>query len=215
MKPKYICVVWDWNGTIIDDVRISLKAVNDILRKRHKPQITLEQYRSYIDVPITKFYDNIFDLKTEISFDTLQKEFNNAYHHYLSEASLNDGIIPLMQKIRDCGMKQIIVSSSHQSIVERNSEKFGVRKYMDYLSGSDNHFVGSKLERAVNTIHKITYDHSKVIAIGDTLHDCELAVEIGADCILISTGHQSKMDLLSTGKPVIDNIKELEKYLFI
>lgn len=53
-----------------------------------------------------------------------------------------------------------------------------------------------------------------MVVIGDTLHDCQLANEIGADCILLSTGHQSKDDLLTTGKPVINSLKELTKYLF-
>ncbi len=216
MQSKYVCIVWDWNGTIINDVEVSLQAVNDILQKRNKPPITLEQYRSYIDVPITKFYDNIFDLKTEISFEVIQREFNDAYHRHLPERPLNDHIPQLMQKMHDCGVRQVIVSSSHQVIVEKNAERFGVKQYLDAVSGSDDHFVGSKVERAVAVIRKITTDDfSKVVVIGDTLHDCELAEELGADCILISTGHQSKEDLLSTGKPVVDNGKELEKYLFV
>ena len=215
MHKNYTCIVWDWNGTIINDVEVSLKAVNAILQKRNKPVITLAQYRSYIDVPITKFYDNIFDLKTEISFDTVQREFNDAYHRYLPQNPLNEGISEIMQKIRDSGKKQLIVSSSNQAIVEKNAERFGVSQYMEAVSGADNHFVGSKVERAVAVIKKVTSDFSAVVVIGDTLHDCELAEEIGADCILISTGHQSKTDLLSTGKPVVDTIKELEKYLLI
>ena len=214
MKSPYLCVVWDWNGTIINDVGVSLQSVNDILRRRNKPPITLEQYRSYIDVPITKFYDNIFHLGTEISFDTIQREFNDGYHKHLPENPLNDGIPEILSKIQQCGIKQIIISSSNQKIVEKNSERFGVRKYMSYISGSDDYFVGSKVERAIHTINKVTTNYRRVLAVGDTLHDCELAMEIGADCVLISTGHQSKKDLLSTGKPVIDTVKELENYLF-
>ena len=57
MKPaKYKCVVWDWNGTIVDDVNASLMSVNDMLIKRNMPVINLQQYHSYLDTPISKFY---------------------------------------------------------------------------------------------------------------------------------------------------------------
>ena len=41
---SYQCIIWDWNGTLADDVGASLSATNDILKKRNQPPITLEQY---------------------------------------------------------------------------------------------------------------------------------------------------------------------------
>ena len=51
-------VIWDWNGTLADDVRVALQSVNDILARRGREPITLEQYYSYIDTPIRRFYEN-------------------------------------------------------------------------------------------------------------------------------------------------------------
>ena len=59
ITKKYI--VWDWNGTIIDDVGIALDAVNDMLREKKRPEITLEQYRQAMDTPILRFYERFFD----------------------------------------------------------------------------------------------------------------------------------------------------------
>lgn len=58
ITKKYI--VWDWNGTIIDDVGIALDAVNDMLREKKRPEITLEQYRQAMDTPILRFYERFF-----------------------------------------------------------------------------------------------------------------------------------------------------------
>lgn len=213
INKKYDCVVWDWNGTIVDDVNASLLSVNDMLIKRNLPLITLEQYHQYLDTPIYKFYEHIFDLN-EVTFDIIQTEFNSGYNKHISDNPLNDGAISVMKRLKESNIKQVIVSSSNQSIVQNGAEKLGVAEYMDYISGSSDNFVGSKVERAINVISKITTDYSKVVVIGDTLHDCELATEIGADCILLSTGHQSKADLLTTGKLVIDNLSVLNQYLF-
>mgnify|MGYP006874741744 CR=1 FL=1 len=67
---KYECVVWDWNGTIVDDVNTSLLSVNDMLIKRNLPTITIQQYHEYLDTPIYKFYEHIFDLN-KITFETI------------------------------------------------------------------------------------------------------------------------------------------------
>ena len=58
---KYI--IWDWNGTIVDDAGIALDAVNDMLREQHRPEITLEEYRNAMDTPILRFYEQFFDMK--------------------------------------------------------------------------------------------------------------------------------------------------------
>lgn len=212
-NKKYECVVWDWNGTIVDDVKTSLLSVNDMLIKRKLPTITLEQYHQYLDTPIYKFYEHIFDLN-EVTFDVIQTEFNLGYNKHIPGNPLNNGALTIMQKLKQNDIKQVIVSSSNQAIVKKGAEKFGVAEYMNYISGSSDNFVGSKVERAIGVISKITTDYSKVVVIGDTLHDCQLANEIGANCILLSTGHQSKADLQTTGKPIIDNLNELDKYLF-
>lgn len=212
-KSKYQCVVWDWNGTIVDDVNAALQSVNDMLIKRNLPVITLEQYRSYLDTPISKFYEHIFDLN-EITFDIIQSEFNYGYNKYIEENPLNAGSIDIMQQLKDSGVYQVIVSSSHQNIVDKGAEKLDIARYMNCISGSDDNVVGSKVQRAIGIISRYTIDYSKVVVIGDTLHDCQLANEIGADCILLSTGHQRKEDLQTTGKPVIDNLLQLNNYLF-
>ena len=51
IKPSW--VFWDYNGTLIDDVGTALESVNDMLRKRDMPCINMEQYKSYIDTPIS------------------------------------------------------------------------------------------------------------------------------------------------------------------
>lgn len=210
---KYKCVVWDWNGTIVDDVNASLMSVNDMLIKRNMPVINLQQYHSYLDTPISKFYEHLFDLNV-VTFDIIQKEFNIGYNKHINANPINIGATEIMQQLVDRGVYQVIVSSSHQNIVDEGARKFGIDKYMNRISGSNDDIVGSKVERAINVISEFTTDYNNVVVIGDTLHDCQLANEIGADCILLSTGHQSKADLETTGKPVIDNLLQLNTYLF-
>ena len=69
---KYKLIIWDWNGTLYADRDISLMTVNYILDKRGMPPITLEQYYSYVDTPITRFYEHLFDM-SKVSFDEIDE----------------------------------------------------------------------------------------------------------------------------------------------
>ena len=53
---EYKVLIWDFNGTLIDDIDAALSSVNDMLIRRSLPVINFEQYASYVDTPIIKFY---------------------------------------------------------------------------------------------------------------------------------------------------------------
>jgi phosphoglycolate phosphatase len=57
-------------------------------------------------------------------------------------------------------------------------------------------------------------DPKKVLFIGDTDHDFEVASSIGVDCLLIANGHQSKERLLKVTPNVVDDIKDTLKVIF-
>ena len=74
INQKYTHVMWDWNGTLLDDVGAALKSVNEMLLRRGLEQITMAQYHEYIDIPIRKFYENMFDLEKE-DYTQILKEY--------------------------------------------------------------------------------------------------------------------------------------------
>ena len=54
MKIKHI--VWDWNGTLLNDAIASAKAVDDVLKKRNLGEVPLEVYRQKIMFPVVNVY---------------------------------------------------------------------------------------------------------------------------------------------------------------
>ena len=60
---KYTHIIWDWNGTLLNDISSSLQSVNDMLAMRGKDPIDIDFYRECIGVPIVKFYERVFDLE--------------------------------------------------------------------------------------------------------------------------------------------------------
>ncbi|MCQ4022576.1 MULTISPECIES: HAD family hydrolase [unclassified Ruminococcus] len=203
------CVFWDYNGTLIDDVGTALESVNDMLRKRGKPIINLEQYRSYIDVPISRFYEHIFDLN-EISFDTIAQEFAIGYEKHIGENPVMQGAEELLTHFSKLGSFQAIISGSQQSVIERGAKRYGLFGYFDLISGADDHFVQSKVKRAENIAKSHCKSSDEILVIGDCVQDYEVSKALGAQCILLTAGHQSRYDLQRTGTMVVDSLLDIK-----
>lgn len=206
IKPS--CVFWDYNGTLIDDVNAALESVNDMLRKRAMPCIDLEQYRSYIDTPISKFYEHLFDLN-EIPFDVIADEFSLGYEKHIAPNPVMNGAEELLGYFSELKRFQAIISGSQQNVIENGAKRYGLYGYFDLISGADDHYVKSKVKRAESIARLHCKSSDEILVIGDCVQDFEVASALGARCVLLSAGHQSREDLQNTGAVVVDRLVDI------
>ena len=213
-KLKYTHVIWDWNGTLLDDVGAALKSVNAMLERRGKQPINLAQYHDYLDIPIKKFYENIFDLEKD-DYSEILKEYNDGYESQMYEISLAHGERETLNRIREAGVRQLIVSSCEQNQLNYYLKHFDLEHYFDAVLGSEDFFAGSKVQRAKNYLKSENIDPAMVLVVGDLVHDYEMARNIGADCVLVSIGHHSEKRLRESGAKVADSISQILKDDFV
>lgn len=204
---RYSDVVWDFNGTIINDVEASISSVNDMLIKRGRQKTDLLEYYEKIEMPIVRYYEKMFDL-SEDPLEILVKEYQEGYKRHFSEITLSDSIVETLSELQKRGVRQIILSSFKTEKIESLCEKFSIRQYFDEILGADNNRAESKIERGKSFANSLQ-DKKRAVAVGDLLHDWETAEAMGIDCILYSKGHQAKKDLLTSGVYVADSIKEV------
>jgi len=203
---RYKSILWDWNGTLLDDLSASLEAVNMTLDIYGKDRIDLDEYKSYLDTPIYKFYEHLFDLeKTPMS--DLSRYYRRFYDGLEDKIGIADGALKVLQKCKEKGIKQYVISASHTDDIEKYMKKLGVTELFDRISGSNDRKAGSKVERARQLIKQEKIPKNECVLIGDSLHDMMTASEAGVDVILYSGGHQAREELLATGKTVCDDFQ--------
>ena len=56
---KYTNIIWDWNGTLLNDTELSIKCINTLLKRRSLPLLSAEQYREVFGFPIREYYQRI------------------------------------------------------------------------------------------------------------------------------------------------------------
>lgn len=204
---KYQHIFWDWNGTILDDVDVALRSVNQILAERHRPPITIEQYYSYLDTPIRRFYEHLFDLN-QVPFEELVQEFNRNYDAFQEDLVIRPATIQKLKQYQQAGCTQVILSASKESSILSYAEQFKIDAYFDRIIGADNILAESKVSRAVAYASENQVDLRRAVMIGDTIHDFLVARKLGIDCVLLASGHQSKADLCTCGVPVFDSMDD-------
>lgn len=204
---KYTHIIWDWNGTLLNDISASLASVNDMLALRGRPPMDIDFYRECIGVPIIKFYEKAFDMENE-DYEVIIKQYNEGYLRHLDECKLTDGVVDVIDYFEKCGVKQAVISSSNNDQLVQNITKYGIYDRFDAVLGADDFYAGSKIERAENYL-KNCEGERRVLVIGDIEHDADMAQKLGADCVLLTSGHENRERLYSANATVISDIKEL------
>lgn len=208
----YSHIIWDFNGTILDDVKTGIDAVNTMLQKRNIPIIPdIRAYHELFGFPVKDYYKRLgFDFEKE-SYDTLSVEWVDLYMKNVVSAPLNTGIKEALNKFASFGIPQIILSATEAGMLEKQLNMLCIREYFDSVFGLDNIHAGGKTHLC--EVIKEKYRPTKALVIGDTTHDFETSLKLDADCILFSGGHMKKALLLQCGCPVIDNISDIFLYL--
>ncbi len=209
MFDKVGGIIWDWNGTLLNDTELCVQTINEMLLKRDLQQLSVTDYKDVFSFPVKDYYQKIgFDFIAE-SFEIPAREFIDLYNGRVNTCTLHENSITILKYFQSIGTRQYILSAMKQDALELCLEQQLISHFFEHVSGLDNHFAASKLENGKLLISKLKLNASELVLIGDTVHDFEVASELGCRCVLIANGHQSKEILESTGVLVIDQISQL------
>lgn len=207
---KYKHIIWDWNGTLFNDVDACIAAINPMLKKRNLKLIkSVDYYREIFDFPVINYYKKLgFDFDQE-SFLDVAEEYVMLYHQVCSKSKLVKGAIDVINQLDDLKINQIIVSASEQSSLLRQMEPFNIKGLFKDVVGIDDNLAYSKLDLAKKYVNLKQINNNELLLVGDSHHDYEVARSLGCDCVLVSWGHINKERLKQNDTIIIDEINEL------
>lgn len=211
---KYSCVVWDWNGTLLDDVDANLRTANRMLSRRGLPEIPSQsEYRRLFCFPVINFYKKVnFDLETE-DFAALAEEYVKVYTEENVSSRLFCGARDVLDRLNAAGIRQVVVSATEHKRLGVEVASHGVGGCFTDILGVGDNFGNSKVAVAERFVSESGISPSEILFIGDTDHDSAVATACGCDCILVAKGHISAESLKKTGYPVVKDISEVVEYI--
>jgi len=214
MLKKYTHVIWDWNGTLLDDAQLCFNVINNLLTNRNLPAIKdISTYKDIFGFPIIDYYKRAgFDFDKE-PFEVTAANFIKLYHSDKSRFHLFDSAADVILAIKKSGLRQIVLSASDRNSLHSQMEPFDIKPYFDEIIGISNIYGTSKMSVGAEYMGRNNISKSKTVLVGDTTHDFEVATALGIDCILIPNGHQNKHRLFKCGVPVLDNLSQTLDYI--
>lgn len=206
---KYKHIIWDWNGTLLDDVWLCVEIVNTLLITHQQNRITEDHHRNHFDFPIEDYYEKLgFDFKKE-SFQILTDKFIGLYSQRVKECNLHKDSSEILKHLNGKGCTQSILSAAEQGILNNMVDHFGLNSVFGKILGLSDNLARSKVEIGKQKIRELHVDPKEVVYIGDTFHDFEVAEHIGVDSVLISHGHHSVKKLQSANVTIVHSLQEL------
>jgi phosphoglycolate phosphatase len=204
-------VIWDWNGTLLDDAWLCVEILNELSRSRGLPNISLCDYRRTFGFPVIDFYKKLgFDFSKE-SFYSLSEDYIRLYNARRYECPLRLGCEDILSHLKEMGIGQSVLSAYNQAFLVETLEHFGLNGYFGKVMGLDNNLAHSKAEIGKLGIQELSCPLQEILLVGDTDHDFEVSREIGVACALVQNGHQSLERINACGVPVLSQWKELLK----
>ncbi|MEY5062831.1 MAG: hypothetical protein RLZZ112_795 [Verrucomicrobiota bacterium] len=206
---KYQHLIWDWNGTLLDDAWLCREIMNLQLRRRGLAELSAEKYEEIFDFPVEKYYRAVgFDWSRE-TFQEAGTEFILEYEKRKKECSLQPGAGDLLGRIAAGGWSQAVLSAYSHATLEEFLGHFGVRKHFRSVAGNRDHYAAGKVEHGLKMLEELHVAPQETLLIGDTTHDAEVAKAMGIDCVLVPAGHNSAGRLAACGVAMVENLAAL------
>lgn len=206
---QYKQIIWDWNGTLLNDVWLTIEIVNDLLKNHNQRVLNLETYRDIFDFPVRLYYERAgFDFNKE-SFEYLCEKFMGQYHHRVMECVLHTEARMVLNHLSQKGYQHAVLSAAEQNSLDMMVNHFQVRPFFTEVVGLSDYYARSKVENGLTMLQKMEVAPQEVVFIGDTFHDYEVAERMSVDCILIPQGHHSLQKLQCSKAKVVDSLAEL------
>lgn len=209
-------IIWDWNGTLVDDLSLTIDTANSLLEKvcpKDNFRVTREHFREHFVFPVRNYYATIGLDCEKHDMAYLNDVFNAIYQGSRHECVLQECVRETLKAVIDTGRTQSILSAHRQDLLLDEVMYFGIQSYFSDIIGLEGEQGTSKVENGKRHVLSLGMDREKIILVGDTLHDYEVAQATGTGCILIAHGHNCEKRLQKTGVPVIHCLEELYSLL--
>lgn len=205
-------IIWDYNGTIIDDVSLCLEVEKVMLKDRGMyAEYTLDDYRDLFCFPVIDYYKKLGYTFENETYEEISVEFNELYDLGFARCGLVDGVLEKIRESCEKGYRNVILSACQHDKLIYQMEQLGISQYFEDMMGIDNNLAGSKIEMAKNWMRQSRTDPSECLFIGDSIHDMDTARAIGVNhFVLVAEGHQSYRVLREATDCVVHTMKEVE-----
>ena len=206
-------ILWDWNGTLLDDLEYGMSVRNRIFPSFDLPTInSVEAYHEQFTFPIRLYYERAG--VTDENFVEVAHAWMAEYVRGFPSVPLHEDAKAVLERFENAGLRQVVLSATKRDMLVEQIAQFNIQHHFHDVLGLGDIYAGSKEDIGRQYLQSCGIAAEETCMIGDTLHDADVARAIGAKCILVARGHQSRETLLTAGVPVVDTLEQAADWIF-
>jgi phosphoglycolate phosphatase-like HAD superfamily hydrolase len=201
-------LVWDWNGTLLDDLALVVTATNASLAGIGGPQITAEDHRRDFRRPIAAYYAHVLGRPLrDHEFAQLDRDFHDAYRSGMATLALTADAMDAIAAWT--GTQSLLSMFFHDELLPA-VDRFGLAALLSRVDGLRGATVGGgpKAPHLREHLAAQGLRGADCVLIGDSVDDAHAAIEVGAAVVLYRGGFTHDEALRATGQPVATTLLE-------
>ena len=200
-------VLWDWNGTLLDDLAYAIGVRNRTFPAFGLPRIgSVAEYHRQFTFPVRRYYERAG--VTDETFVAVAHAWMAEYVRGFDTVPLHGDAVETLARFAAAGVRQAVLSATRRDMLESQIARFPIRACFTDVLGLSDIYARSKEAVGLDYLARCGVPAASTLMIGDTLHDAEVARAMGTGCVLVARGHQSRETLLTAGVPVMDTLLE-------
>jgi len=180
-------LVFDWSGTLVDDLDGVVLGVNAVMEKFGGRQVTRETFVQEFRLPYDEYYEEVLP---GVDLGEIEDEFRRVFDVSWGRVFPLEHAKAMLDWGKARGMRMVVLSSAHQEAVEGQAETFGFKEYFEEIHGSVIH----KEEVACDIMERFG-DEGRIVFFGDMVHDVRSAKEAGMVSAALLTGYDTAQRL--------------------
>lgn len=214
LLSKYKHIIWDWNGTLLADQRLSYDIFVEVFEAVGKSCPSYEDWRDTVHFPISAFYQSFMPEAPQTLILKLMNDWSERYEQRRSTCTLQMGAAQMLQAIKAERVPQSILSAHTKVELVEAARDLSVLHFFENIAalepgkgGESKIAVGEQLLATIESSFNLC--RQAHLIIGDSSHDAEVAKALGIDCILVAQGIFSRRRLDGLGFQVCDSLVDL------
>lgn len=203
-------LVWDWNGTLLNDLEPVVEATNAAFALVGGPVVDADEHRRDFRRPIVDYYAYVLGRPIDAAeFVRLDRVFHDTYRTRLVDCALADDALEAINAWPDTQSllsmffhDELVPEVTRRGLVDRLARVDGLRAQVG---------GGHKAEHLREHLAALNVAGEDTVLIGDSIDDAHAADEVGAAVVLYTGGFTDPEVLRASGYPVADTLIEAIK----
>ncbi|MER7416739.1 HAD hydrolase-like protein [Micromonospora peucetia] len=207
MTPARNHLVWDWNGTLLNDLDLVVTSTNAAFASVGGPAVTADEHRVRFRRPIADYYAEVLGRAVDDdAFGRLDQIFHDAYRTGLTTCELAHDAGVAMAAWP--GSQSLLSMWFHEELVP-TVQTYGLTGHFVRVDGLRASVGGDrKAESLRRHLAELGVDGRDVVLIGDSVDDADAAVSVGGRAVLYTGGFTDADRLRAAGHPVADTLTD-------